>query len=105
MIMFLKTNMIIIVLYIFIVFNYQQYIINRGKYDVEHFSRKMLIQQKYRCIRYFENNDFDKNVEKKCQPYKYEYLNYQLDRSHMIFTIIKNNLLFMILILILVLAC
>jgi len=46
------------------------YIISTN-YSPNKFDRSMLLQKKYRCIRYYQDtNDYNKNMEKTCISYK-----------------------------------
>ena len=43
-------------------------------YNPNNFNREMLMQKKYRCIRYFDNNgDYNKHMDKSCLSYKNDY--------------------------------
>jgi len=40
-------------------------------YSPDNFDRSMLLQKKFRCIRYYQDtNDFNKHMEKTCKNYK-----------------------------------
>lgn len=68
------------------------------KYEVSNFTRAKLMSQKYRCIRYYAENDFIEHMENKCNRFKYDYLVFSLEKSAHAFRYVMYNLLFMMLI-------
>lgn len=71
-----------------------QYTKYHEKYlNTKTFSKNLILQKKYRCIRYFDEKDYHKYFEKKCNEFKRDYLNFQLRRSLYFYEIIKNNIM------------
>ena len=44
------------------------------QYTPQSFDKSLLIDKKFRCIRYYENiNDYNKHMEKTCDKFKIDY--------------------------------
>jgi hypothetical protein len=62
-------------------------------YDVNKFTKIQLIDKKWRCIDYYYNEHYYtkgnvekyKYLEKSCDKYKHDYLNFILERSNILF--------------------
>jgi len=63
------------------IFNYNHTIVYYNKFVPDNFSRSKLLNKKFSCIRYFNNNEYYKYTEKRCQDYKYDYLLFQLQKA------------------------
>ena len=45
------------------------------KYTPQTFDRSLLVDKKFRCIRYFhDTNDYNKHMEKTCEMFKIDYM-------------------------------
>lgn len=60
-------------------------------YIPENFSMNKLKTQKYRCIRYFYEKEYDKYTEKKCSSFKNELTNFHMAKSFHIGKIVFFN--------------
>lgn len=93
----LDTKLIMLLYILLTVWNIEQLILYNNCFNVNKFSKKHILDKKYRCIRYFDENKYDKFSEKKCENFKFDYLNFQLGRSISIYSILKNNALILLL--------
>lgn len=62
-------------------------------YVPEYFDIEKLLDKKYRCIRYFEDKDFNTYNDKQCQPYIYHYMLFKLEKSRYIYMHYAYNLI------------
>lgn len=54
------------------------------KYHIDSLIKNRLIQLKFRCYRYYENNQNSELTNIVCSPYKYDYILFSLERSRYI---------------------
>lgn len=54
-------------------------------YVPEYFDVVKILDKKYRCIRYFDDREYDKFIDSQCQPYVYDYLLFKLEKSRYIY--------------------
>lgn len=83
----LQYLLIIFTITIYNVDIFQQY---ENRYNL---SQSRLVHQKYRCYKYFADNVYFKYTDKKCQKYKYDYLNFNLEKSSFMFYCIITNII------------
>lgn len=63
-------NKIVYYMVIVIIMAMNNYVIST-QYSPDNFDRSMLLQKKFRCIRYYhDTNDYNKHMEKTCKNYK-----------------------------------
>ena len=81
-------------LFIVFVYLFNLYVVNviNNEYNSDNFSFSKLKHKEYRCIRYYEENDFNKVMELTCENYKHVWLNFSLTRSCIICMIAQFNL-------------
>ena len=99
--MIIKKILIIIISYY--ISNYL--VIDKKHYDVNYFDIGMFKEEKFRCIRYIDNNHIKKNIENKianyiskypytkCIKYKNEYIEYIIHKNKII---IYNTIIYII---------
>jgi len=78
-------------------------IIDKKHYDINFFNIKYFKEEKFRCIRYIDNNHIKKEKKlinyinnypyKKCIKYKNEYINYIINKNKVM---IYNTLIYII---------
>lgn len=64
-----------------------------AEYDPNHFTVKQLQDKQYRCIRYFDEKDYDRYSHHLCKNYMHDYLNFKLERSRYIMMYYAHNLI------------
>jgi hypothetical protein len=97
--MLIKKIIIIIISY----YTCEFLIIDKKYYDINFFNIEYFKEEKFRCIRYIDNNYIKKEKKlinyinnypyKKCIKYKNEYINYIINKNK---TIIYNTLIYII---------
>jgi len=99
--MILKKLIIIIISY----YVCNNIIIDKKHYDINYFAIECFKEEKFRCIRYIDNNYINNKKEakiinyitnypyKKCRKYKNEYINYIINKNKVI---IYNTLIHII---------
>jgi len=86
-------KLLCIIVLCIILFNINSIYYDVSKYDVNKFTKKQLIQKKWRCIDYYYNEHYYtkgdigkyKYLERSCNKYKYDYINFILERSNILF--------------------
>ena len=96
----IKKFIIIIISY----YVYNNIVIDKTQYDINYFATQCFKEEKFRCIRYIDNNYINKKETKiinyitnypykKCKKYKNEYINYIINKNKVI---IYNTLIHLI---------
>ena len=64
-----------------------------SEYDPKHFSFNQILDKRYRCIRYFDEKDYDRYSHYSCKNYMHDYINFKLERSRYILMYYAHNLI------------
>jgi len=78
--------------------------INNIKYTIDYnerfvpsnFSREKVFDEKYSCIKYFDEQTYLKFIDRKCQKYKHDYVIFELEKSLHVYNYIVYNLVHII---------
>ncbi len=93
MIMKLKHIVEITIIIAICISNYMIYVQYYTEYVPENFNIKQLQDKNYRCIRYFDEKNYDRYSHHSCKNYMHEYINFKLERSRYIFMYYAHNLI------------
>ena len=61
------------------------------EYVSENFDIKKLLEKKYRCIRYFDEKNYDKFSHNSCKPFFYDYVEFKLEKARYIYAYYAHN--------------
>ncbi len=61
------------------------------EYVPENFDIKKLLDKKYRCIRYFDEKNYNKFTHNSCKALLHDYVDFKLEKSRYIYAYYAHN--------------
>ena len=87
-----KILVLVSIISIVVMTNYMILTEYNNEYYPDNFSIEHMSDQKYRCIRYFNDKLYNKYMYVKCKDYVYDYTDFILERSRYICMFYAHNL-------------
>lgn len=76
-----------------LVSNYLFVLEYHNEYVPDNFGIRKLLDQKYRCIRYFNEGTHSRYMDHKCMDYVYDYKHFTLEKSRYIYMFYMYNII------------
>lgn len=87
-----KICVLLSIVVIVVVTNYMIITEYNNEYVPDDFSIKQMLDQRYRCIRYFNDKVYSNYMHIKCRDYVYDYTAFILERSRYIYMFYAHNM-------------